>query len=452
MVRSAVLAFSALAGLCATEALAQERTGAAAYGDFRTDAPGVVRKITAADMPAPMATPVTAAASSVVAKPADASLKTLPGFTVEPYAKLDAPRLMRTAPNGDVFVAETNANRIRILRPKDGASAPAQTEIFSDKLDRPFGIAFYPPADPQWVYVANVDSVVRFPYRAGDLKARAEAEVVVPKLTESKRGHSTRDVVFSADGSKMFISVGSGSNVAEEVVKKTPDEVKAWAADHALGADWGAEVGRADVMVADAGGKNMKVFASGIRNCVGLAVQPKTGDIWCSTNERDLLGDDLPPDYVTRVKAGGFYGWPWYYIGDHEDPRPNVKDQRPDLKDQVSVPDVLIQPHSAPLQETFYMATRGPAVFPKEYRGDLFVALHGSWNRGKRTGYKVVRVLLKNGVPTGAYEDFLTGFAIDDKTVWGRPVGVTVAPDGALLVSDDGGNMVWRVSHKGPGK
>jgi glucose/arabinose dehydrogenase len=245
----------------------------------------------------------------------------------------------------------------------------------------------------------------------------------------------------------MFISVGSGSNAAENMPRKTPDEVRAWQADHALGAAWSAEVGRANVLVGDPNGKGMHVFAAGIRNCVGMALGPRTHDLWCSTNERDLLGDDLPPDYVTRVREGGFYGWPWYFIGDHEDP--GHKGERPDLADKITIPDVLIQPHSAPLEMAFYDARGGPAAFPAEYRGDAFVALHGSWNRAKRTGYKVVRVRLKDGVPDGTYEDFLTGFVISDKAVWGRPVGVAVANDGALLVADDGSNEVWRVAYAG---
>jgi len=453
MARSKVLATAALTGLSAlagtSGALAQLRTGTAAYGDFQTDAPGVVRKITPADLTALGATPGVASAP-VAPRPEGAALKTLPGFTVEPFAKLDAPRLMRVAPNGDVFVSETSAGKIVVLRARDGATKPDQTETFAEKLDGPFGIAFYPAVNPQWVYVATVNAVARFPYRSGDLKARGPAEVVIPQLADTRKYHSTRDILFSPDGTRMYVSVGSGSNVAEEVARKTPDETRAWAADHALGADWGGEVNRADVLTADPDGKNLKVYAAGIRNCVGLAIQPKTADVWCATNERDLLGDDLPPDYVTRVKAGGFYGWPWYYIGNHPDPRPNVKDQRPDLADKVITPDVLIQPHSAPLQEVFYTANSGAAAFPAEYRGDLFVALHGSWNRSKRTGYKVARVMLKNGVPTGEYEDFITGFAVDNKTVWGRPVGVAVAHDGALLFSDDGGGMVWRVSYAAP--
>jgi glucose/arabinose dehydrogenase len=428
-------------------AVAQTRTGATAFGDWRTDAPGVVRKITVDDVPAPSAHP-SVAVSSVVARPEGAVLKTLPGFAVAPFAKLAGPRLLRTAPNGDVFVAATDSGRIVALHARDGADKPEQVQTFAEGLDRPFGVAFYPAADPQWIYVANVDSVVRFPYRAGDLKARGPAEVIVPKLTESKRGHSTRDVIFSADGRRMFISVGSGSNVAEEVPKKTPEETKVWAADHALGGDWGAETNRADVLVADPDGQNLQVYATGLRNCVGLAVEPHTGDIWCSTNERDMLGDDLPPDYLTRVKAGAFYGWPWYYIGSHEDPRPNVKGQRPDLANKVTTPDVLLQAHSAPLEMTFYTAASGPSAFPKAFRGEAFVALHGSWNRALRTGYKVVVAKLNGGVPTGEYEDFLTGFVVDEKTVWSRPVGVTVAHDGALLVSDDAGGMIWRVSYK----
>jgi hypothetical protein len=242
----------------------------------------------------------------------------------------------------------------------------------------------------------------------------------------------------------MFVSVGSSSNVAEDMSKKTPEETRDWQAGHALGAAWDKELGRADVIVGDPDGKTMHVYAAGIRNCVGMAIHPITHDLWCSTNERDLLGNDLPPDYVTRVHEGGFYGWPWYYIGDHEDYR--HASERPDLKGKITVPDVLIQPHSAPLEMTFYN-TRGPAAFPAEYRGDAFVALHGSWNRGKRTGYKVVRVFTKNGVPTGAYEDFMTGFVIDGSKVWGRPVGVAAAHDGALLVADDGGDVIWRVAY-----
>ncbi len=429
----------------------QTLTGAAAYGDWTTDAPGVVRKITPADLAPPFATRPAGAPSSEAPRPADAQLKTLPGFTVTPFAKLDAPRLIRVAPNGDIFVAETAKGRITVLRSKDGAAKPDLTQTFAEGLDRPFGIAFYPPGPhPKWIYIADTNAVVRFAYSPGDVRAQGQPEVIVPKLTFDGRGHFTRDVAFSPDGKRMFVSVGSGSNVSEGMVKKTPEEAVAWQAGHALGATWGTEEDRADVLAFDPEGHGKTVFAAGIRNCVGLAVQPQTQDLWCATNERDLLGDDLPPDYVTRVHEGGFYGWPWYYIGDHEDPR--LKGARPDLAGKATAPDVLIQPHSAPLELTFYTAKSGPAAFPAEYRNDAFVALHGSWNRNNRTGYKVVRVKLDHGVPTGEYEDFLTGFVVDAKSVWGRPVGVTVAHDGALLVTDDGGDMVWRVAYTGAGQ
>jgi hypothetical protein len=434
----------ALFGLIGAPALAATLTGAAAYGDWRTDAPGVWRQISATDLPPPDRR-LGIALPAVVARPAGAELKTPPGFAVTAFAKLDHPRLLRVAPNGDIFVAESDPGRIRVLRAADGAAKPTEDQTFAEGLNHPFGIAFYPAGpNPQWVYVANTDSVVRFAYRNGDLKARAAPETVVASLPHGG-DHWTRDVTFSADGRTMFVSVGSASNVAEEIPKKTSAEALAWQANHALGAAWDKEENRADVLAFDPEGKGQHVFAAGIRNCVGMAVNPITGALWCSTNERDVLGDNLPPDYVTQVKAGAFYGWPWFYIGAHQDPR--RVGERPDLAAKVTAPDVLIQPHSAPLQMSFYEARGGPAAFPAEYRGDAFVALHGSWNRGKRTGYKVVRVKLENGRPTGEYEDFLTGFVVDDHGVWGRPVGVAVAHDGALLVTDDGGSMLWRVAY-----
>jgi hypothetical protein len=246
----------------------------------------------------------------------------------------------------------------------------------------------------------------------------------------------------------MFISVGSGSNVAEGMPAKTLAEVRAWEATHARGAAWGYEASRADVLVADPDGRGLRVFATGIRNAVGLAIEPITGELWASTNERDGLGDDLVPDYITHVREGGYYGWPWYYLGNHEDPR--HAGERPDLAGQAIVPDVPVQAHSASLQMTFYpLAVSGPSAFPVEYRGNIFAAFHGSWNRTGRTGSKVVRVRLRDGVAAGGYEDFLTGFVIDDRRVWGRPVGVTVAHDGALLVTDDAAGTLWRISYTG---
>jgi len=438
---------AAFATLAAGAASAAVLTGPAAWGDWTTDAPGVTRKITVDTLPAPGATRVGVAPPAVVARPANAKLSVPPDFTVAEFTRLDGPRQIRTAPNGDVFVAETNAGRIKILRTLDGAAKPASVNMFAQGLDRPFGVAFYPAGpNPQWVYVANANSVVRFAYRSGDLKARAAPETIVPRLAANTKGHSTRDIAFSPDGRFMFVSVGSGSNVAESMIKKTPTQAKEWEAAHGLGAAWGEETDRADILVMDPMGQRRSVFADGIRNCVTLLVQPGTDTLWCATNERDLLGDNLPPDYVTRVKPHAFYGWPWYYLGSHQDPR--HAGERPDLAGKVTVPDVLIQSHSAPLGMVFYTVRGGPAAFPADYRGDAFVGLHGSWNRARRTGYKVVRILMKNGQPTGEYQDFLTGFVANAAGVWGRPVGVTVAHDGALLVTDDASGVVWRVAHE----
>jgi len=418
--------------------------GPAAFGDWRTDEPGRRRLITPADLPPPGATPSVAHPPRVIHRPAGALPKVPPGFKVELFASgFSNPRLMRTAPNGDIFLAETQAGRIRVLRARDGAAKPDVVETYASGLSYPFGIAFYPPGpDPQWVYFANTDSIVRFAYRNGDLSARGRPQALVTDLPTG--GHGTRDIVFSKDGGRMLVSVGSASNVAQQMTRKSvSDAVALDAARQALGAAWDDESGRAAVLSFTPEGKDRRVFATGIRNCVGLARQPGTGDIWCSTNERDGLGDNLVPDYVTRVREGAFYGWPWYYIGANEDPR--HRGQRPDLAAKVTLPDVLIQPHSASLQMTFYDGL----AFPESYRGDAFAAEHGSWNRRLRTGYKVIRVILKDGRPTGEYEDFMTGFVVDDSEVWGRPVGVTVARDGALLVSEDGNGTVWRVTYAG---
>ena len=239
-------------------------------------------------------------------------------------------------------------------------------------------------------------------------------------------GHWTRDLQFTADGKKMFVAVGSASNVDDP--DTTPQEKN-----------------RADILEFSPDGSDMRVYAYGIRNAGGgLAINPKTGELWCSVNERDGLGDNLVPDYITHVEEGGFYGWPWWYIGNHQDPRHEGK--HPELKDKAIVPDVLLQPHNASLEMTFYEGKQ----FPSEYQGDIFASEHGSWNRSVRTGYEVIRVPLhQTNRATGDYEDFLTGFVVDNGHVWGRPVGITVAQDGSLLVTDDGSNSIWRVSYTG---
>jgi glucose/arabinose dehydrogenase len=399
-------------------------TGAAAFSTAATEKPGTFRKITVEDLPAPYATPSVANQSHVVPRPANASLEVPPGFQIQLFASgFEQPRELRTAPNGDVFVADSSAGQIKVLHGMNDGKAESVT-VFASGLNRPFGMAFYPPgAEPQYIYIGNTDSVVRLPYRNGDLKARGPAEVVV-KTLPSGGGHWTRDIVFTRDARKMLVSVGSRSNVDD--------------ADNNPG-----EVNRADVLEFNPDGTGQRIFASGIRNCVGEAIQPETGDLWCSTNERDLLGDNLPPDYITHVQDGGFYGWPWYYTGGHQDPR--HKGKHPELKDKVIVPDVLLEPHNASLEIAFYEGNQ----FPAEYKGQIFAAEHGSWNRATRTGYEVIRVQIEHGKATGVYEDFVTGFVTPDGQVWGRPVGVTVASDGALLVSDDGSSSVWRVSYSG---
>jgi glucose/arabinose dehydrogenase len=426
------------------------RTGAAAFGDWRADAPGVRRLIRPADLPAPYATRSSASGASSVAAPAAARPLVPAGFRVRRLlAGLDNPRVLRVAPNGDIFLVETSPGRIRVLRAGSDPAVLDRVELYAKDLDEPFGLAFYPAGDnPQWVYVATNNSVVRFAYRSGDLNARAKPEIVVPKLSATASGHSTRDIVLSRDGTTFFVAVGSGSNVAQDLPRLNAAQLRAHELTYGVGAAWGSELQRADVLsFSVTGDASLQTYATGIRNCVGMTLHSETGDLWCAVNERDGLGDDLVPDYVTRVQRGAFYGWPWYYLGTHADPR--HRGERADLKAKITTPDVLLQAHSAALGIAEYRGRGGSAAFPADYDGDMLVALHGSWNRAQRTGYKVVRVRLKAGVPSGDYEDFMTGFVQDETHVWGRPVGIAVAHDGALLVSDDGGNVLWRVSYEG---
>jgi glucose/arabinose dehydrogenase/cytochrome c2 len=415
--------------------------------NWRLDAPGQVHKIVVASLPPPFATESTRNRHSLIAKPANAELSLPPGFRIEPFATgLKGPRKMLVVPNGDILLTETSGGRVSVLHPSADGTRADSISVYAEGLRQPFGIAFYPNADhPQWLYVAETNRVIRYPYTLGDLKPRGDAQIVVPVLP-SGAGHSTRDIAFSKDGRQLFVSVGSGSNVAESMPKKTPAEIKAWEAQNGLGAAWDSETNRAAVLVFDAASPGAPaIYASGIRNCVSLTMQPANGALWCTTNERDALGDDLVPDYSTRVKRGGFYGWPWYYIGSHEDPR--LKGDRPDLAGKVSIPDVLYQSHSAALSMTFYSASTGRSAFPASYVGDAFVAFHGSWNRSLRTGYKLVRIRMDHGNPTGEYEDFLTGFIVDDGDVWGRPVATTELKDGSLLLSEDGNNVIFRISY-----
>jgi glucose/arabinose dehydrogenase len=426
-----MLRFVALLVLFGTlPAAAQTLTGKAAVsGDWTQDAPGVSRRITVDDLPPPFASDSVDNGPNEIRPPAGAKTRVPDGFKIEQYASaFRNPRFLLTAPNGDIFVTESRADEIKALRDTNGDGKPDVTETFaSSGMHDPFGIAFYPPgADPQWLYVANTDGVIRFPYRNGDLKARGPAEKLANAELSSGGllrggGHWTRDIVFSPDGKKMYVSIGSRSNVSDD----------------------SSEANRARIFEFDPDGNSRKVFAWGIRNAVGIAFRTGTNELWMSTNERDELGDDLPPDYISSVRPGGFYGWPWFYLGNHQDPR--HKGKHPELASKVIVPDVLLQSHVASLNLCFYTGEQ----FPAEYRGDIFAAFHGSWNRKKRVGYKIVRVPFdkSTGKPRGDVVDFVTGFVADNDHVWGRPVGITVAKDGALLFSEDGSKTIWRVSY-----
>ncbi len=433
--RSAVCAFFVAAVLSIAvqlEAAAESNAllvGKAAMGDWKSDTPGLRRKITVADLPAPSSNILAINRARVVDRPTGAQPRVPAGFKIELYASsFRDPRFLLTAPNGDIFVVESRANQIKVLRDANGDGKPDVTEIFAERdLNKPFGIAFYPPGgDPQFLYVANTDGVLRFPYRNGDLKARGPAEKLGAHLSGGAAhlrsgGHWTRDIVFSPDGKKMYVSIGSRSNDSDSA----------------------SEADRARIFEFKPDGTDQKVYAWGIRNAVGIAFRPGSNELWMSTNERDEIGEDLPPDYISSVRPAGFYGWPWFYIGNHPDPR--HKGKHPELADKAIVPDVLVQAHSATLNLSFYTGDQ----FPSEYKGDIFAAFHGSWNRMKRTGYKVVRVPFDHstGKSLGEYEDFVSGFVTRDGKVWGRPVGITVAKDGSLLISEDGNGTIWRVSY-----
>lgn len=400
------------------------------WADYKTERPGVKHHITVNDLPQPYASQSANNDAKLVARPDNAWPQAPKGFKVTQFAAgLDRPRLIRRAPNGDLFVVESESGNIKVLNGQTPDGKAGKVVTYTTGLSQPFGIAFYPlGANPQYLYVANTDSVVRFPYQNGDQKARAKAETIVPDLPGGGRlrggGHWTRDIVFTKDGRTMLVSVGSHSNIDD------PDQNP-------------AEKERADILAFTPDGKGRRIYAYGIRNPVGLAIDPQTGVLWTSVNERDELGDNLVPDYITHVQEGGFYGWPWYYLGGHQDPR--HKGKHPELKAKAIVPDVLLQPHHASLQLMFYDGQQ----FPAEYRGQIFAAQHGSWNRATRTGYEVVMVPVSGGKAAGGYEDFLTGFVTPDGNVWGRPVGVAVAQDGALMVTDDGSHTIWRVAYEG---
>ncbi|HSC18721.1 MAG TPA: PQQ-dependent sugar dehydrogenase [Rhizomicrobium sp.] len=374
------------------------------------DAPGMKHEIRAQDLPKPYATPAVDNSSQTVSRPKGWLPQVPKGFSISVFAgRLSDPRFMALAPNGDVFLAEPSAGKITLLR---GGKA----STFASGFDGPHGLAFHDSA----LYVGDLNAVWKLGYPNGAATAGARSRITQQSFG-GKSGHSTRDIAFGPDGA-LYIAIGSAGNV------ETSDPPT-----------------RASVQKVNANG-TLSTYASGLRNPVGIVFQPGTNQLWVTVNERDGLGDDLPPDYATHVEAGGFYGWPYAYIGHHPDPTFGAK--RPDMVAKTKTPAVLFQAHSAPLALVFYEG----AQFPADYKGDAFVAFHGSWNSGHPHGYKVVRIHFAGGKPAGGYEDFVTGFW-DGKTspahVYGRPAGLLVAKDGSLLIADDAGKTVWRVSYTG---
>jgi glucose/arabinose dehydrogenase len=379
---------------------------------------GILRHydIKLADLPAPEVLTGPRNQSKVIPRPEGAELALPAGFQISVYAEgdLQQPRGLLQAPNGDVFVSESQPNRITVLRDSNNDGKVDERFVFATGLSRPYGMALW----RDYLYVGNQNGLVRFKYKPGQTKAEGEPEKLVD--LPAGAGHWTRNVIFNAAGTKMYVAVGSGSNVSA-----------------------GEPPIRAAISEFNPDGTGHRIYASGTRNPVGLAWNPTTKQLWAAVEERDLIGDDLVPEYVTSIKEGAFYGWPYSYLGQHEDPR--RKGEAPELVKKAIVPDVLIQAHSAVLGMTFYEGK----MFPADYQGDAFVALHGSWNRASRTGYKIIRIKFKDGKPVGGYDDFVVGWMLgeDKPEVWGRPVGVLVLKDGSMLITDDGGNKVWRVTY-----
>ena len=377
-------------------------------------------EINPAQLPAPHATPSASNPPQVVPKPANAKLNLPPGFEISTWAEggMEEPRWLALAPNGDVFLADARSGRILVLRDPQHTGKASERFVFASGLLLPFGMAFH----GDYLYVGLTNAVVRFRYQPGQTKAEGAPEKIADLPGRGYHEHWTRDVMFTPDGKKMLVTVGSQSNDSP-----------------------GEDPMRAAISEFNPDGSGHRLLATGTRNPIGLAFYPGTNQLWAVVQERDTLGDDLVPDYLTRIQDGGFYGWPYAYTGPHLDPK--NAELRPDLVKKSITPDVLIQAHSATMDVVFYQGS----MFPKEYQGDAFVSLHGSWNRSRRTGYKIVRVHFQGGKPAGGYDDFITGWMLspDRREVWGRPVGLLVLKDGSLLIADDGANKIWRVSYRG---
>jgi glucose/arabinose dehydrogenase len=353
----------------------------------------------------------------VVSPPANFQPQVPPGFKVSVFARgFTEPRCLAVAPNGDVFVADSTPGEVVVLHAPQKQGSAQSREIFADHLNLPFGIAFH----NTFVYVGDTDEVLRFPYDPQTSKRLGGAEHVLDLPGAGYHSHWTRSLAFSADGERLFVSVASSANISIE-----------------------SDPRRAAILVTDPDGKNMRVFANGLRNAVGIGFNQESSDLWATVNERDDIGDNVPSDYFTHVIEGGFYGFPYSFIGRHVD---NRVTPRPDLVAKAVVPDVLLGAHVAPLQFAFYQGQQ----FPPSYWHGAFVAEHGSWNRRIRSGYQVVFIPFRNGLPAGDPTPFFSGFVPDParREVYGRIVGVAVERDGSVLISDDGGKLIWQVSYK----
>lgn len=400
-------------------------------------------------LPAPFATKSTKNFSKVIGWKDVQTPVAPPGFTVTKFADgLEHPRWIYVGPNGDIFVAESNtvlkgikklgakisrkikthhfgesANRITLFRDGDKNGVPESRYVFAENLNQPFGMLIL----KEHFYIANTDGLLRFNYKTGDTALTGDGQMIVPLSASKPNQHWTRSLISNKKGDKLYIAVGSASNVAEKGLDK--------------------EIKRACILEVNTDGSGERIYADGLRNPVGMDWAPGTNVLWTAVNERDLIGDDLVPDYLTGVKEGGFYGWPYAYYGPHPDPRMK-EEPRPDLVAKTITPDIPLGSHTASLGLLFYDKQN----FPAKYKKGAFITQHGSWNRKQLSGYKVVFVPFTAGKPSGGMEDFLTGFLVEgstDSEVRGRPVGIALMPDGSMLVSDDVNNIIWRVAYNG---
>ena len=370
------------------------------------------------DLPAPYASESASNPSRLIERTAGATLKVPDGFEANTFASgFDNPRWMTVAANGDVLVADARVGRITSLRDDDGDGRAEITETFAAGRRYPHGMAIR----DGYLYVTDLDNIWRYDYRDGQLTASGRPQAMLPRGSlGGGGGHSTRTLAISPDGRRFYVAIGSRGNIAEE------------------------DPPRATVQVFDLDGGGQQTFASGLRNPVGIAFRPGGDSLYVVVNERDGVGDEMVPDYLTRIEDGDFFGWPYAYLGPN--PQPGYGDRRPDLVARTKLPDVLFRSHSAPIGLVFYDG----GSFPDDYRGDAFVALRGSWNAAVPRGYMIVRVPFENGRPAGGYQVFATGFwerGENTASVWGRPAGLAVAADGSLLIADDTGGVIWRISY-----